>query len=232
MPRATQDTETQAHRFAYGALTLCGPPFQDGSARMRMCVLRSYYPRRAQARGGFGLFPGRSPLLGESLLFSLPAGTKMFQFPAFAPHYGVVTAIRAAGLSHSEIRGSRAICAYPRLIAAYHVLHRLREPRHPPYALRHFRLTPRISHKAIWRELILSAVPLALPYKYGRRLSNDARAFFVRWRVRRLLQSCLSQHVKDRFRIQDCLRLHRPLSPADWLRLSFTKVWRITDSNR
>ena len=177
MPRATQDTETQAHRFAYGALTLCGPPFQDGSARMRMCVLRSYYPRRAQARGGFGLFPGRSPLLGESLLFSLPAGTKMFQFPAFAPHSGVVTAIRAAGLSHSEIRGSTAICAYPRLIAAYHVLHRLREPRHPPYALRHFRLTPRISHKAIWRELILSAVPLALPYFYGRRLSNDARAF-------------------------------------------------------
>ena len=84
VPRATQDTETQAHRFAYGALTLCGPPFQDGSARMRMCVLRSYYPRRAQARGGFGLFPGRSPLLGESLLFSLPAGTKMFQFPPFA----------------------------------------------------------------------------------------------------------------------------------------------------
>ena len=32
----------------------------------------------------FGLFPVRSPLLGESLLFSLPAGTKMFQFPAFA----------------------------------------------------------------------------------------------------------------------------------------------------
>ena len=139
VPRATQDTETQTQRFAYGALTLCGPPFQDG------------------------LFPGRSPLLGESLLFSLPAGTKMFQFPAFAPHSGVVTAIRAAGLSHSEIRGSTAICAYPRLIAAYHVLHRLREPRHPPYALRHFRLTPRISHKAIWRELILSAVPLALP---------------------------------------------------------------------
>ena len=177
MPRATQDTETQTQRFAYGALTLCGPPFQDGSARMRLCTFRSYNPRRAQARGGFGLFPGRSPLLGESLLFSLPAGTKMFQFPAFAPHSSVVTAIRAAGLSHSEIRGSKAICAYPRLIAAYHVLHRLREPRHPPYALRHFRLTPRISHKAIWRELILSAVPLALPYFYGRRLSNDARAF-------------------------------------------------------
>ena len=33
----------------------------------------------------FGLFPVRSPLLGESLLFSFPAGTKMFQFPALAP---------------------------------------------------------------------------------------------------------------------------------------------------
>ena len=32
----------------------------------------------------FGLFPVRSPLLGESLLFSFPTGTKMFQFPTFA----------------------------------------------------------------------------------------------------------------------------------------------------
>ena len=32
----------------------------------------------------FGLLPGRSPLLGESFLFSFPAGTKMFQFPALA----------------------------------------------------------------------------------------------------------------------------------------------------
>ena len=32
----------------------------------------------------FGLFPVRSPLLRESLLFSFPMGTKMFQFPTFA----------------------------------------------------------------------------------------------------------------------------------------------------
>ena len=35
-------------------------------------------------RQRFGLFPVRSPLLGESLLFSSPAGNEMFQFPAFA----------------------------------------------------------------------------------------------------------------------------------------------------
>ena len=33
----------------------------------------------------FGLFPVRSPLLGESLLISLPSGTEMFHFPEFCP---------------------------------------------------------------------------------------------------------------------------------------------------
>ena len=32
----------------------------------------------------FGLVPFRSPLLWESLLFSFPTGTEMFQFPALA----------------------------------------------------------------------------------------------------------------------------------------------------
>ena len=33
----------------------------------------------------FGLFRFRSPLLTESLLFSLPVGTEMFHFPTFPP---------------------------------------------------------------------------------------------------------------------------------------------------
>src|SRR5687768_7436924 len=40
-----------------------------------------------------------------------------------------------AGFPHSEICGSQPICGSPQLIAAYHVLHRLLTPRHPPYAL-------------------------------------------------------------------------------------------------
>ncbi len=32
----------------------------------------------------FGLFPVRSPLLGESLLISVPLGTEMFHFPRLA----------------------------------------------------------------------------------------------------------------------------------------------------
>ena len=46
--------------------------------------------------------------------------------------------LQLTGLSHSEIPGSRVICTSPGLIAAYHVLHRLREPRHPPCALSYF----------------------------------------------------------------------------------------------
>ena len=46
-----------------------------------------------------------------------------------------MTRVFLAGFPHSDIRGSLAICAFPRLFAACHVLHRLLVPRHPPCAL-------------------------------------------------------------------------------------------------
>ena len=49
-----------------------------------------------------------------------------------------VTGLQPIGLPHSEIIGSIDICSSPMLIAACHVLHRLLEPRHPPYALIYF----------------------------------------------------------------------------------------------
>ena len=117
--------------------------FPDASTLHTRATAWSYYPARALPHGRFGLFPVRSPLLGESRLFSLPQGTKMFQFPWFASLPQVrIAALQAAGLSHSEIPGSKVICTYPGLIAAYHVLHRLREPRHPPDALTCFRQLP------------------------------------------------------------------------------------------
>ena len=41
---------------------------------------------------------------------------------------------RCSGFPHSDIAGSRPVCGSPALIAAYHVLHRLLVPRHPPCA--------------------------------------------------------------------------------------------------
>ena len=46
-----------------------------------------------------------------------------------------MTGLQPAGLPHSDICGSQLMCNSPQLFAAYHVLLRLWEPRHPPYAL-------------------------------------------------------------------------------------------------
>ena len=63
----------------------------------------------------------------------------MFQFPSFALTISV-TCLQHAGLPHSEITGSIPVCSSPVLFAAYHVLHRLQKPRHPPFALVTFSL--------------------------------------------------------------------------------------------
>ena len=51
------------------------------------------------------------------------------------------TSLQLARFPHSEIPGSSHICWSPELIAAYHVLHRLWEPRHPLCALIYFLLS-------------------------------------------------------------------------------------------
>lgn len=92
------------------------------------------FPRRSgRSRYGTGLVRVRSPLLAESLLMSFPPGTEMFQFPGFASlsRYSL-----RSGFPHSEIHGSKLVRSSPWLIAAYHVLHRLSAPRHPPNALK------------------------------------------------------------------------------------------------
>ena len=93
---------------------------------------RSYNPGRCQRQPRFGLLRVRSPLLAQSFLLSLPVGTKMFQFPTFAPRLGRGVGIPPDGFPHSDIRGSPGICPSPRLFAACHVLLRLREPQASP----------------------------------------------------------------------------------------------------
>ena len=82
--------------FVYRALTCCGATFQNASTTPTLCnsvenlmLLLSgpttpYWQRhQALTPVRFRLIPFRSPLLRESLLLSFPAGTEMFQFPAF-----------------------------------------------------------------------------------------------------------------------------------------------------
>ena len=138
--------------FAYGAFTLYGGSFQRPSTNLRI----SYFPDRPQPIPAtshnpgkatlagltpyrFGLFRVRSPLLTESLLFSLPGGTEMVHFPPFASTelyiHPAMTGYCPAGLPHSDTPGSQPVCGSPRLFAAYRVLLRLSAPRHPPCTL-------------------------------------------------------------------------------------------------
>jgi hypothetical protein len=100
----------------------------------------------------FGLFRVRSPLLAKSLncfLFlqvlrwftSLSSLSKAYVFSNRILH------VQRSGLPHSDISGSTPVCGSPKLFAAYHVLHRLPSPRHPPYALSSLIIT------CLWRSL-------------------------------------------------------------------------------
>ena len=113
MPRATQDTTRLQSSVVYGTITLYGRPFQG-------VPLDSILPRRGPTtpvsprRHGFGLFRVRSPLLTESLVyFSPPIGYLDVSVPHVRLPYGMA-GLQPAGLPHSDIPGSRAICACPR----------------------------------------------------------------------------------------------------------------------
>ena len=68
---------------------------------------------------------------------------------------------------HSEISGSMLICSSPKLIAAYHVFHRLPVPRHSPCAL--VRLTFQTFFQNIWYPLDSLLLPtkiiVTLPFE-------------------------------------------------------------------
>ena len=82
--RATQDTASARLRFKIRGYNPLWPDFSDRSP-----ILIPSYSRGpttpAGRTGWFRLLRVRSPLLTESRLISVPAGTEMFQFPAFAP---------------------------------------------------------------------------------------------------------------------------------------------------
>ena len=121
----------------YGTLTLYGLTFQTTSISVNAQTSQSYNPRCRLNDPGLGSSAFARHYLRNHILFSLPRGTKMFQFPRFAPVL-LVMSLQLIGFPHSEIFGSILVCKYPKLIAAYHVLLRLLKPRHPPFALAFF----------------------------------------------------------------------------------------------
>ncbi len=92
-------------------------------------------PPHCRNNAGLGSSPFARHYWGNHSYFLFLRVLRCFSSPRSPPAISRMSPLQGDGLSHSEIRGSKVICTYPRLIAAYHVLHRLREPRHPPCAL-------------------------------------------------------------------------------------------------
>ena len=75
-----------------------------------------------------------------------------------------VSNLQLEGLPHSDIFGSTLVCSSPKLFAAYHVLHRLPMPRHPPHALTSLTIiyTVQLSGVLISQILTLFAVSIQI----------------------------------------------------------------------
>ncbi len=144
----------------------------------------------------------------------------MFQFPGFAskplwiqdldtstdPPSGNHTVSHAVtrqevegGFPHSEILGSKPVRGSPRLIAAYHVLHRLSAPRHPPNALMTLdRSHDRCSLRHTTRVCRSRKAPSERPYRRPRARTRRRLASMpgnpTRSHVRPVPRSCFPLH--------------------------------------
>src|SRR5207247_430099 len=147
VPRVPRYSGTcrKPHRFCVRGYHPLWPVFPDNSASgsvgnfLALNRAGPSTPADPKTRR-FGLFRVRSPLLTESLIcFLFLRVLRWFTSPSsllstYRFSREILHCLRS-GFPHSEIPGSTPVCGFPRLIAAYHVLHRLPSPRHPPYAL-------------------------------------------------------------------------------------------------
>ena len=124
--------------FTYGAFTLCGRLSQNRSVSFRESLRQSVTPECTHSGLGSSAFARR--YLQNRVFFLFLRVLRCFSSGGsldtpilkFSVTY---LSMNPGEFPHSEIPGSMLICSSPRLIAAYHVFHRLPVPRHSPCAL-------------------------------------------------------------------------------------------------
>ena len=124
------------HLQGYHLLWLRFPDGFDLSLQIAVCG--SYNPEGAETPSVWAGPRSLATTRGVTIVF-LSTGYLDVSVPRVGLHSLCIqlriTGLQPAGFSHSETRGSKGVCPSPRIIAAYHVLHRLLVPRHPPCAL-------------------------------------------------------------------------------------------------
>ena len=139
MSRRTQDPERREPGFVYWTITISGVAFQPLRLPdfFRNSKVQSYNPTE-QAQW-FGLFPFRSPLLGNRIFFLFLQLLRCFsslRLPLGSYEFTAQVIIdRNIWVSPFEISGSKRNYRSPKHIGVSPVLHRLLVPRHSPCAL-------------------------------------------------------------------------------------------------
>ena len=140
----TRPTQVPSRRdrvaVAYGTVTLCGRPFQIDSASHRLCNSHVRGPTTPQRKTSAVWAISRSLAATDEIDFSFfSCGYLDVSVPRVTSMHLCIQwwycPITVSGFPHSEIPGSTLVYSSPRLIAVFHVLHRLLVPRHPPCAL-------------------------------------------------------------------------------------------------
>src|SRR5690606_6073731 len=118
------------------------PAFPCGSGRNTSPLRGSYYPGRAVTRPVWAVPLPLAATHGITLVFSSSGYLDVSVPRVRPPTLRRGAPVARGGLPHSETRGSNRLCRSPRIVAAWRVLHRLWEPRHPPCALVHLEPPP------------------------------------------------------------------------------------------
>ena len=140
MSCGTRGIPRSQHHFAYRAITYCGLPFQIILLKCRFLTpCRDPNNPTAKIDCGLGCSHFARRYFGNHYCFLFLGLLRCFSSPRLLNPAYIFSrewySITCTGLPHSEISGLSVVCTYPKLIAAYHVLHRLSVPRHPPCAL-------------------------------------------------------------------------------------------------
>ena len=136
MSRPTLESACASSDFVYGAFTLSGWLSQNHSTIVVSHFLRSE-PRHARTPV-WALARSLAATCAITVVFSSSGYLDVSVRRVPLIHLCVqcmIPEVCSGGFPHSEISGSRAICASPELFAACHVFLRLPVPRHPPCAL-------------------------------------------------------------------------------------------------
>ena len=118
------------------------------------------------------------------------------------------------------------VCNYPKLIAAYHVLHRLLVPRHPPYALIRFK----------YYDLIFIRVNVhqdfCFPYYFINTLRCDKKLLSQYVKELETRRFAVMSADSNRLMCTDCYIFCHYFCCLTYFHSLNLKKWRISESNR